>query len=79
MSWISLSWSVHFYHDGGGSGASLALPELEDADVAGVAAMAMVSRLRRGEEIARKTKVESSGEEMRICSEYSWKRPDVSP
>jgi hypothetical protein len=38
------------------------LPEVEDADAAGVAAMSMVVRLRRGEEIARKKKAESSGD-----------------
>ena len=45
MSWISLSWSEHFCQDDDGGGASPVLPEVEDADAAGVAAMAMVSRL----------------------------------
>ena len=46
MSWISLSWSVHFCQDDEGGGASPELPEVEDADAAGVAAMATVARLR---------------------------------
>ena len=60
MSWMSLSWSVHFCQDDDGGGASLALPEVEDADAAGLAAMATAARLRRGEAIARKKKAESS-------------------
>ena len=46
MSWMSLSWSVHFCQDDDGGGASPVLPEVEDDDVAGVAAMAMAARLR---------------------------------
>jgi len=61
MSWTSLSWSVHFCHDGGGGGASPALPEVEDDEAAGVVAMAMAARLKRGVEIARNRKAESSG------------------
>ena len=61
MSWMSLSWSEHFCQDDDGGGASPELPEVEDADAAGVAAMAMVAKLKRGEEILRKTKAESSG------------------
>jgi len=58
---MSLSWSVHFCQDDEAGGASPALPEVEDDDAAGVAAMAMVARLKRGEEIARKKKAKSSG------------------
>ena len=61
MSWMSLSWSEHLYQDNDGGGASPELPKVEDADAAGEAAMAMLVKLRRGEEIARKTKAESSG------------------
>ena len=43
---MSLSWSVHFCQDDEGGGASPELPEVEDADAAGVAAMAMAARLR---------------------------------
>ena len=57
---MSLSWSEHLCQDDDSGGASPVLPEVEDADVAGVAAMSMVARLRRGEEIARKKKAESS-------------------
>ena len=57
---MSLSWSEHFCQDDDGSGASLELPEVEDADAAGEAAMAMAAKLRRGEENARKKKAESS-------------------
>ena len=57
-----LSWREHFCQDDEGGGASLELPEVEDADAAGVAAMATAARLRRGEKIARKKKAESSGE-----------------
>ena len=56
-----LSWSKHFCQDDEVGGASPALPKVEDDDAAGVAAMAMVARLRRGEEIARKKKAENSG------------------
>ena len=59
---MSLSWSEHFCHDDDGGGASLELPEVEDPDVAGEAAMAMVVEHRRQEEIARKKKAESSGD-----------------
>ena len=61
MSWMSLSWIKHFCQDDGGGGASPELPEVEDADTAGGTAMAMAAKLRRGEEIATKTKAESSG------------------
>ena len=57
MSWMSLSWSEH--NDGGR--ASPELPEVEDADAVGEAAMAMAAKLRRGEEITRKKKAGSSG------------------
>ena len=57
---MSLSWSEHFCQDDNGGGASPVLPEVEDADAAGVAAMLIVARLRRGEEITRKKKAESS-------------------
>ena len=60
ISWMSLSWSEHFCQDDDGSGASLELPEVEDADAAGEAAMAMAAKLRRGEKIERKMKAESS-------------------
>ena len=60
-SWMSLSWSEHLCQDDNGGRASPELPEVEDADAAGVAAMATAVRLRRGEEIARKKKAESSG------------------
>ena len=58
---MSLSWSEHFYQDDDSGGASPELPEVKDADTAGVAAMATAARLRRGEQIARKKKAESSG------------------
>ena len=61
MSWMSLSWSEHLCQDDDGSRASLELPEVEDADAAGEAAMVMAAKLRCGEEIATKTKAESSG------------------
>ena len=61
MSWKSLSWSEHLCQDDDGGGASLELPEVEDVDTADEAAMAMVVKLRQGEEIATKTKAESSG------------------
>ena len=60
MSWMSVSWSEHFCQDDDGGGASPELPEVEDADAAGVAAMATAARLGRVEEIARKKKAESS-------------------
>ena len=60
MSSMLLSWSEHFCQDDDGGRASSELPEVEDTDVAGVAAMATAARLRRGEEIARKKKAESS-------------------
>ena len=56
-----LSWSGHFCQDDDGGGASPELPEVEDADVVGEAAMAMAAKHKRGEEIARKMKAESSG------------------
>ena len=58
---MSLSWSEHLRQDNDGGGASPDLPEVEDADAAGEAIMAMAAKLRRGEEIATKTKAESSG------------------
>jgi len=58
---MSLSWSVHLCQDDGGGGASPALPEVEDNDAAGVAAMVMAAKPRRWEEVARKIKAESSG------------------
>ena len=61
MSWMSLSWIEHLCQDDDGGGASLELPEVEDADKAGEAAMAVAAQLRQGEEIVRKTKAESSG------------------
>ena len=61
MSWMSLSWSEHFCHEDNGGGPSPELPEVKDADAAGEAAMAMAAKLRRGEEIVRKMKVERSG------------------
>ena len=54
---MSLSWSEH----NDGSMASPELPEVEDPDAAGKAAMAMVVEHRREKEIARKKKAESSG------------------
>ena len=57
-----LSWNEHFCHDDDGSGASSELPEVEDPDAAGEAAMAMVVERGRVEEIARKKKAESSGD-----------------
>ena len=41
-----LSWSGHFCQDDDGGGASPELPEVEDADTAVEAAMAMVAKLR---------------------------------
>ena len=61
MSWMSLSWREHFCQDDKGGRASPELPEVEDANAAGVAAMATAARLGRGEEIARKKKADSSG------------------
>ena len=58
---MSLSWSEHFCQDDDDGGASPELPEVEDADAEGEAAMAMVAKPRRGEEVARKMKAESSG------------------
>ena len=49
---MSLSWSEHLCQDDDGGGASLELPEVEDVDTADEAAMAMVVKLRQGEEIA---------------------------
>ena len=57
---MSLSWSEHFCQDNDGGGASPELPEVEDANAAGEAAMAAVAKLRRGEEVAREKKAESS-------------------
>ena len=59
MSSMLLSWSEHFCQNDDGGGASSELPEVEDADAAGVAATAMAARLRRGEEIAKNTSRES--------------------
>ena len=59
---MSLSWSEHFFQDDDGGGASPELPEVEDPDAAGEAAMEMVVECRREEEIARKKKAESSGD-----------------
>ena len=61
MSRMSLSWSVHFYQNDDAGGASPALPEVEDDDTAGVAAMAMAARHRIGVEIASYEEAESSG------------------
>ena len=58
---MSLSWSVHFCQDDEVGGASSVLPEVEDDDAAGVAAIAAVEKLRRGVEIARNEVAESSG------------------
>ena len=44
---MSLSWREHFCQDDDGGGASPELPEVEDADAAGKAAMATVVKLRR--------------------------------
>ena len=57
---MSLSWSEHFFQDDDGGGASPELPEVEDADAEGEAAMAMAAKPRRGEEVARKMKAERS-------------------
>ena len=61
MSWMSLSWRKHLSPDDDGGGASPELPKVEDEDAASEAAMATVAKLRRGEEIVRKMKAESSG------------------
>ena len=58
---MSLSWSEHFCLDDNGGGASPELPEVEDADAEGEAAMAMAAKPRRGEEVMRKMKAENSG------------------
>ena len=58
---MSLSWSEHLCQDDDGGGASPKLPEVKDADVADEAVVVTVAKLRRGEEIARNTKAESSG------------------
>ena len=60
-SWMSLSWSEHFCQDDDSGGASPELPKVEDVDAKGEAAMAMVVKPRRREEVARKMKAESSG------------------
>ena len=57
---MSLFWSEHFCHDDDGGGASPELPEVEEPDAAGEAAMAMGVECGREEEIARKKKAESS-------------------
>ena len=57
-----LSWSEHFCQDDDGGEASPELLEVEDADAEGESAMAAVAKLRRGEEIAREKKAESSGD-----------------
>ena len=46
---MSLSWSEHLCHYDDGGGASPELPEVEDPDAAGEAAMAMVVERRREE------------------------------
>ena len=43
---MSLSWSEHFFQDDDGGGASPELPEVEDADAEGEAAMAMAAKPR---------------------------------
>ena len=58
---MSLSWSEHFGQDDDAGGAFPELPEVEDADAAGVAAMAMAAKLKKGMEIARNGKAKSSG------------------
>ena len=58
MSWMSLSWSEHLCQDDDGGGASLELPEVDDADAADEAATA---KLWRVEENAQKKKAESYG------------------
>jgi len=58
---MSLSWSEHFCQDDDGGGASLELPEVEDAEAEGEAAMATAEKPRRGVEVTRKMKAESSG------------------
>ena len=58
---MSLSWSEHLCQDDDGGGASPELPEVEDADAEGEAAMAMVAKPRRGEEVASKMMAERSG------------------
>ena len=59
---MSLSWSEHFCQvdDCGGASPELLEVEDEDADAASEAAMAAVAKLRRGEEVAREKKAESS-------------------
>ena len=84
---MSLSWSEHFFHDDDGGGASPELPEVEDTDAVGEAAMAMAAKLRRGEEIARKKKAESSGDspswlrwwKALECSKTGWLLCAASP
>ena len=58
---MSFSWSEHFFHDDEGGRASPALPEVEDDEAAGVAAMAMAVKLRTGVEIEWRKEAESSG------------------
>ena len=53
---MSLSWSELLCQDDGGGGASPELPEVEDLDAVGEAAMAMVVEHRQEEEIAREKK-----------------------
>ena len=57
---MSFSWSEHFFHDDEGGRASPALPEVEDDEAAGVAAMAMAAKLKKGMEITRNRKAKSS-------------------
>ena len=51
---MSLSWSEHFCHYDDGGGDSPELPEVEDPDTAGEAAMVMVVGHRREEETVSK-------------------------
>jgi len=64
MSWMSLSYNVHYCHDEEGGRASPVLPEVDEEDAAGLAAMATAARLGRGVENARSKEAKSSRSEM---------------
>jgi len=63
MSWMMLSCSVHHCHNEEGGGASPVLPEVDEEDATGVAAMATAARLGRGVENTRSKEAKSSRSE----------------
>jgi len=63
---------MHFCHDDEGGKASLAVPEVDDKESAGVAAMA-ATRLGRGVQIARNKKADSSrSRPSQLCGVKLW-------